>query len=353
MAYKLSDETIALLEDIEARIDPETEEDYKSQWRDFLFDRFDGDIFEPVRKTTSASSVNFPRVENINDALQSYDNMLRQQLEGVSDALGKKKGNLCVRANYGTGILSSLFGAEIFVMPRHMNTLPTTRALNDTELIREKVEAGMPDLCGGFGKRVFEFGELCAEVFEKYPKVKKYVNVYHPDLQGPLDICELLWGGEMFYAMYDEPELVHAMLRLVTDTYTAFIEKWFKMFPPSEEMNIHWGFLRHRGAIMLRNDSAMNLSPDFYREFAMPYDGELLKKYGGAVHFCGRGDHYIEMLCSLPGLYGVQMSQPELNDMEVIYRNTVDKGIKLLGFNKKVAEEHLSREGGFRHNLNV
>ena len=353
MTYKLSVETLALLEDIEARIDPETEEDYKSQWRDFLFDRFEGDIFSPVRKKTSASSVNFPRVENINDALQSYDNMLRQQLEGVSDALGKKRSNLCVRANYGTGILSSLFGAEIFVMPRHMNTLPTTRALNDIELIREKVEAGIPDLMNGFGERVFEFGELCAEVFEKYPKIKNYVNVYHPDLQGPLDICELLWGGEIFYAMYDEPELVHAMLRLVTDTYTAFIEKWFKMFPPSEEMNVHWGFLRHRDAIMLRNDSAMNLSPDFYREFAMPYDGELLKKFGGAVHFCGRGDHYIEMLCSLPGLHGVQMSQPHLNDMEIIYKNTVDRGVKLLALKKDVAEKDLSRAGGFRHNLSV
>ena len=30
MAYKLSDETLALLEDIEARIDPETEEEYRS-----------------------------------------------------------------------------------------------------------------------------------------------------------------------------------------------------------------------------------------------------------------------------------------------------------------------------------
>ena len=78
-----------------------------------------------------------------------------------------------------------------------------------------------------------------------------------------------------------------------------------------------------------------------------------ISKYGGAVHFCGRGDHYIEMLCSLPGLYAVQMSQPELNDMEIIYKNTVDKGIKLLAFNKKTAEGHLSRPGGFWHNLNV
>ena len=292
-------------------------------------------------------------LDNINDALECYDNMLRHQLAGVSNALAGKRGNLCVRANYGTGILNSLFGSEIFVMPRETNTLPTTRAFNDTEIIREKVEAGMPDLMSGFGRQVFEFGELCAEVLENYPKIKKYVNVYHPDLQGPLDICELLWGGEIFYAMYDEPELVHAMLRLVTDTYTAFIEKWFKMFPPSEEMNLHWAFLWHRGAIMLRNDSAMNLQPDFYREFAMPYDGELLGKYGGAVHFCGRGDHYIELLCSLPGLYGVQMSQPQYNDMEIIYKNTVDRGIKLLGLNRKYAEEHLSREGGFRHNLSI
>ncbi len=353
MTYKLSDETLALLEDIEARIDPETEENYINQWRDFLYDRFDGDIFVPERKKCSSPSVDIPRIDNINDALESYDNMLRHQLQGVSDTLGKKKGNLCVRANYGTGILSSLFGAEIFVMPRHTNTLPTTRAFNDTEIIRSKVEAGMPDLSCGFGKNVFEFGELCAEVFEKYPKIKKYVKVYHPDLQGPLDICELLWGGEIFYAMYDEPELVHAMLRLVTDTYTAFIEKWFKLFSPSDEMNLHWDMLWHRGAIMLRNDSAMNLSPALYKEFAMPYDGELLEKYGGAVHFCGRGDHYIELLSSIPGLFAVQMSQPQYNDMEVIFKNTVDKGIKLLSFNKKVAEEQLSRPGGFRHNLSV
>lgn len=350
---KLSRETIALLEDIEARIDEETEEDYIGQWRDFLYDRFEGDIFLPVRKKVSLPTVDIPMIDNINDALESYDNMLRHQLGGVSDALGKKKGNLCVRANYGTGILSSLFGAEIFVMPRHTNTLPTTRAFNDTELIRVIVEAGIPNLMSGFGRQVFGFGEFCAEVFEMYPRIKKYVKVYHPDLQGPLDICELLWGGEIFYAMYDEPEVVHAMLRLVTDTYTAFIEKWFEIFPPSEEMNPHWGYLWHRGAIMLRNDSAMNLQPDFYREFAMPYDGELLKKYGGAVHFCGRGDHYIEDLCTLDGLYAVQMGQPHLNDMEVIYKNTVDKGIKLLAIKKNAAEKDVSRPGGFRHNLSI
>ena len=349
---RLRKETIALLEDIENRIDPETEEDFVDQWRDFLFDRFEGDLFMPNRKKLSQSDVNIPAVA-INDAIEDYDLMLRSQLVGVSESLGKKSKGICMRANYGTGILSSVFGAEIFHMPRETNTLPTTKSVSDTEWIRAKVEAGLPDLMNGFGKNVFEFGELCAEVFENYPKIKKYVTVYHPDLQGPLDICELLWGGEMFYAMYDEPELVHDMLSLVTDTYIAFMDKWYQLFPPKDDINPHWNSLYHRGRVLIRNDSAMNLSPELYREFAAPYDGKLLSRYGGAVHFCGRGDHYIKSLCELPGLYGINMSQPHLNDMETIYRNTVDKGLKILFFKADVAARDLSRPGGLHHNVSI
>ena len=353
MNFKLSKETVALLEDIESRIDPETEENFENQWRDFLYDRFEGDLFELTRKKKTPSNRDIPMIDNINDALESYDNMLRYELRGVSSALSTNGSNLCVRSNYGTGIMTSLFGAEIFYMSRELNTLPTTRSVNDTEWIRRAVEKGIPDLSEGFGKHVFAFGELCAEVFEKYPKIKRYVHVYHPDLQGPLDGCELLWGGEMFYAMYDEPELVHAMLQLITDTYVAFMDKWHGLFPRNDEMNTHWGSLWHRGSIVLRDDSAMNLSPAMYDEFAAPYDGALLKRYGGAVHFCGRGDHYIKSLCGLEGLYGINLSQPHLNDMEVIYQHSVDKGIKLLAFNKAVAKNDLKREGGFRHNLHA
>jgi uroporphyrinogen-III decarboxylase len=96
----------------------------------------------------------------------------------------------------------------------------------------------------------------------------------------------------------------------------------------------------------------MNLSPEFYEEFAMPYDAKLLEHFGGgAMHFCGRGDHYIELLCSQPKLYSVNLSQPHLNDMEKIYRNTVDKGVKLLSFNRHRAELDKNRPGGFSGNM--
>ena len=113
-------------------------------------------------------------------------------------------------------------------------------------------------------------------------------------------------------------------------------------------MNPHWGSLYHRGSILLRSDSAMNVSPALYREFSLPYDKRLLDTFGGgAIHFCGQGDHYIEDLCSLEGVYGINMSQPEYNDMETIYRHTVDRGIPLLAFSRPRAEQDKVRSGGF------
>ncbi|MBQ2988812.1 MAG: hypothetical protein IJD59_06895 [Clostridia bacterium] len=353
---KLSRETIALLEDIERRIDPQTEEDFIGQWRDFLWDRFDGEVFNPERKKISPPSADFAPV-HVNDTFGDLDLMLRFELLKISDALNHRHRNLAIRANYGTGILSSVFGAEIIVMDRKYHTNPTTRAIGGTEKMRALTAAGIPDLRTGFGKDVFDFGELCRETFRAYPKIEEYVRIYHPDVQGPLDICELLWGGDMFYEMYDDPDFVHEALSLITETYAAFLDKWYEIVPKNTEMNPHWtdwAYLWHRGTILLRCDSAVNLSPAFYREFSAPYDSRLMARFGGGcVHFCGRGDHYIETLCKIPGVYGINMSQPHLNDMETIFRHTVDRGIKLLAFNKGWAEKLKNREGGYRHNLSI
>nr|MBQ4318057.1 hypothetical protein [Clostridia bacterium] len=349
----LSNTTLALLDDIERRIDPETEEDFKKQWEDFLYDKFDGDVFTLNRKKLAPPAVPIEYI-NINDALDDYDMMMRYELNRVSAALNHPGHNLALRANYGSAILASLFGPELFIMPRDMNTLPTTRPFNDTDKIIELIGKGIPDLYAGFGRKVFEFGELAKETFAKYPKISKYVYVYHPDVQGPLDICELLWGSDMFYAMYDEPELVHSAMSLITETYKAMLDKWFEMYPCDSHMNPHWPTLWHKGRITLRCDSAMNLSPELYDEYAAPYDAKLLDYFeGGCMHFCGRGDHYIETLCSQKGLCGIQLGQPELNDMEKIFTASVDKGVKILAMGRRSYEDYKDRAVRFNHSLHV
>ena len=347
----LQKQTVAILEDLEQRLDPAVENDFERQWETFLCGRFDGDLFTPHRVSVTAPDIPLPEI-HINDAINDVELMLLSQLSDASLALSTRTANPCIRANYGTGILSSLFGAELYVMPRDMHTLPTTRQFDSSDRIRALLDHGIPSLTGGLGQRVFDFAELCLEAFAPYPLVQKYVEVYHPDVQGPLDIAELMWGGDMFYAMYDEPELVHDLLDLISNTYIAFLEKWFRLYPDHERINCHWNHLRFSGHILLRNDSAMNLTPQFYEEYALPYDARLLAHFGGgAVHFCGRGDHYIDKLCTIPQLTGINMTQPELNDMEKIYRSTVDRGIQLLGFSRSYAEKALSRPGGLGHNV--
>ena len=59
----------------------------------------------------------------------------------------------------------------------------------------------------------------------------------------------------------------------------------------------------------------------------------------------------MDILCELPKLYGINMSQPELNDMEKIYRCTLDKGIKLLAFSPEYAGKDRTRAGGFHGHM--
>jgi hypothetical protein len=244
-----------------------------------------------------------------------------------------------VRCNYGTSIIPLLFGVEPFVMDEALDTLPTSWPLNDVDAIRRLVDAGVPELRGGYTERVLEMGARYVEIAREYPKVGRYVHIYHPDLQGPMDICEVVWGSTIFYAMVDRPELVHALLEIVTRTYIRFMRAWLEVVPLNPNGNAHWGFY-HRGNVMLRDDSAMNLSPAMFDRFVRPYDQRLLDEFGGgAIHFCGKGDHYVDRLPHMPGVYAVHMSQPEYNDMERMFAHTVDAGINLIGLEPDAARE--------------
>ncbi len=325
------------LQDLERRIDPEVEEQLMSDWVEFTAGRFRGDVFTPRRSRVAPPGVEWPAV-SVNAALEDYDMMALQQYGMCSSLLAEGSGLLLnVRCNYGTSIIPLLFGVEPFVMDEKLDTLPTSRPLNDLDAVRRIVDAGVPEIRQRYMARVLEMGERYVEIARRYPKIGRYVHVYHPDLQGPMDICEVVWGSTLFYALYDHPGLVKALLEVITETYIRCMRAWTEIVPFREEGNVHWGFY-HRGCIMIRDDSAMNLSPEMVGEFVLPYDQRLLDEFGGgAIHFCGRGDHYVHLLGRMRGLYAINLSQPEYNDMETVYANTVDRGIAILGLDYDTA----------------
>ena len=311
------------LEDIENRIDADTEQMIADMWEKWCNHK----PYESVSRKCAESKLDWSPV-NINDAVADDDLMIYSELYNVHQRL-IRPGNyvLRVRPNYGVGNVATAFGAKPFIMPYETNTLPNVIKLGE-EKCRELADKPIPDVYAGSFESVYRIAARLKDIRKTYPKFSKFVHIEQPDLQGPMDNLELLYGSDVFYAFYDDPELVHVLL----DKITCFIEKefdtWLDFFPGNRK---YTNFFRHieHGSLCVRNDSAMNLSPDLYEEFIVPYDGRLLKKYGGIVHFCGRGDHFISKLAKLEGLRGINMSQPHLNDMEKVFSETIDRGIHL------------------------
>ena len=330
------------LSDLEERIDPVQEEQLFNEWVDFLEGQFTGGIFSPHRTEMHPSKLEWPAV-SVNQALDDFDAMILQQYGACSLMLaGSSGGIMNVRCNYGSSIIPVLFGAEMYIMDEGFNTLPTSRPLlGGIDTVRKLIDDGVPNLRTSIAGKVFEMAEIYRQIGERYPKIGKYIPVYHPDMQGPLDICEVVIGSGIFYMLYDYPELIKEFLGVITQSYIEYIREWYALIPPKSAYSAHWSML-HKGRVMLRDDSAMNLSPAMYLEFVRPYDQMIFDEFGGgAIHFCGQGDHYIEQMSEMDGLGAVAMSQPHLNNMKTIYRNTVDKGISLIGFNRVHAEKAL------------
>ena len=77
--------------------------------------------------------------------------------------------------------------------------------------------------------------------------------------------------------------------------------------------------------------------------FSQLRDG-LMERYGGVIHSCGHVDHFVEVLPELgPGYCGFNLSQPHLNDMEKVFRATVDRGIRIFSLPRVVAETALAQ----------
>jgi hypothetical protein len=324
------------LDDLAKRIDEEQEQQNRQEWLGFLNSSCEA-IFTPSRRTVRQPKVEWPMI-SVNAAFNDDELMVLHQFAECSTVLAKGgNSRLNIRCNYGSSIIPSLFGAELFMMDEQTNTLPTSRPLGG-ERLRRLLDTGVPDIGSALGAKVFMEVEIFLEVLDEYPVLNRNIHLYHPDVQGPIDILEVLWGSDIFYAFYDEPQMVRDLLELVTQTYSMFMRRWQQMVPPRTDMQAHWGFA-HKGTIMLRNDSLVNLPPGIYNEFIRPMDQRLLDEFsGGAVHFCGHGDHMIDELVTLRGLTAINISQPQLNDMDRIYRCTVERRIKILGMQRCFAE---------------
>lgn len=322
-----------LLADLESRINPQEEKRLLAQWIEFLEGRFTGSIFRPMRNYLAPPRLDWPSV-SVNRTLDDQEAMAIQQFAGVSGCLDAGNGAILnIRSNYGTSTMASLFGVEPFIMDEKLNTLPTSLPMpGGIDAVRAALYRGVPDVHSALCGKTLEMNRRFIEMMQPYPNISEFVHIYHPDAQGPIDICEVLCGSEFFYYLYDYPDLMKQFIEMITETYIRFMREWSKIVAPKlDQYSAHWGML-HKGRIVLRNDSLMNLSEEMYVEFVRPFDQRIFDELGGGmVHYCGKGDHFASAMSEMNGLYSVNVAQPHLNDMECVFQHTVDKGISILG----------------------
>jgi len=338
----------AYLDELEDAIDLDWERAKIERWKRVL-------DFEPMREPFRINEPHdgvepgaWPKV-SVNEANADPQKMLLRQLGSVYRVVCARTYAIPnIRCNYGTRTLPSLFGADTFWMDEELDTLPTSRPLPGHDAMERLLQAGVPDVGAGVGARVFETAQYFQETLASYPRTRETVWLYHPDLQGPIDVVELLWGSAMYYAFCEEPDKVRAVTELITETYIRFLKRWLAIAPPRGDGTYmaHWGALL-KGQVMLRDDSIVNLSPSTYAEFVKPYDERVLETFGcGAVHFCGCGDHCIKTMTDSGRVTAIAMSQPHLNDMDRIFDATARRGIILDVHGRDDAVERLDLTRG-------
>jgi hypothetical protein len=244
---------------------------------------------------------------------------------------------LNIRANYGTPILPSVFGARFRLME---TSKPWSHPLGGREEIRRLIARGVPDCETGLGGRCFETARFYQETLAGYPRLQRALSIYHPDLQGPFDVAHLIWGPDIFLGIYDCPDLVHALLALVTETYSIWMKKWKRLVGEGNDFTTQWSFYI-KGGVVLRDDTPVMLSAAHFDEFVKPYDQLLLDEFGGGVHFCGKGDQFVASLCQMRNLSCVHSSQPELNDVGLLIDSAVSNRVVLLGLPEKYVPHDL------------
>jgi len=250
-------------------------------------------------------------------------NMLLDRV--VPGLILKDDNPLAIRNDHGTIQIASLLGGDWHF---HDDDYPWVNSFSSTEEVKKLIEKDDEiNWEGGVLSQSTSTLELYMEELGKYPKCKQAVQISLPDLQGPIDTADILWGSEIFAEILLNPEIVTAMLDKVV-SFMLKVVAYYRQFTKDKLdpfANTQHGY-NIPGRLLIRNDSAIMVSPDTYREMIMPHDARLLKEVGtGSIHFCGKGQHLIESMLEIPDLRGIDFGEPEKNDVTQIYEMCSEK----------------------------
>ena len=270
---------------------------------------------------------------------ETHNDKVKMLLEGMRamlyTALACGQAVPSIRANMGCGIIPSLFPG---IAPTLFDDgkMPWITSHLDRDTVRSLREKDIV-LTDEFKMAM----EHMAYIAEHIKGTGAYL--FPLDIQGPFDTAHLVFGDPIFYAMYDDPELVHHLLNLSCYAIELGFAECLKLMPGSDKAVAHYNSLiipRSRGGIKISEDTSTIISPAHIDEFVMPYTRRVLDFAGGGyIHYCGKNDHLFNRFICLEKVYGMNFGNPEMHDMDDILRQTAGAGKLYYGYVNRHEDE--------------
>jgi hypothetical protein len=235
---------------------------------------------------------------------------------------------LTVRANFGTVLIASMLGAQVEQVGENP---PWLRPADSKAGFESYLNCDPNDFSRGWLPQVEKTIKVYQEILADYPKLYQMIRIVLPDLQGPLDNASVMRGADFFLELITERELTDQAMRLCTAAQVNFARHLQPELTDTMNGYSHQHAVMIRGNILIRNDSTVMISPDMYRQQIAEYDSMILNGMGGgSIHSCGKIDHVIEEFMKIPDCRSIDIGQPELNDLDLIYAMAKQHKVSLI-----------------------
>lgn len=236
---------------------------------------------------------------------------------------------LTVRANFGTVVIASMYGAPVRQVGENPPWIVHT---DDHAILLEDVLQHDPlDLARGWAPRVIETMQAFHEILSQVPELRDSIRIVLPDLQGPFDTLELIIGSGVYGDMVEEEDKVDAALDAISKTQVAMARHLESLVTDGPDGYCHQHAVPLRGRILLREDSVLMMSPSMYRDQVSPHDDRVLGALGGGgIHSCGKLSGHASAFLDLLHIQSLDLGQPEMNDLGAIHTLAHEKCVPLI-----------------------
>jgi hypothetical protein len=115
---------------------------------------------------------------------------------------------------------------------------------------------------------------------------------------------------KLIYLMFDHPNLMHALMDVVTESLIVWVKKQKEVIGEPHDWCIsdQQVYTGEHAGIWFSDDDAVLMSEQTYKEFVVPYNSRILKEFGGGcVHYCGNATHHAENFLNTEGLLALNI----------------------------------------------